>query len=760
MADTPVDSPRNEKPAQATVPVAGDPDRATAADGEALKLVVPAGTAVSGGTVLASLRNWNRRRRSRKRGDEAPPVAEALDAAHPPLRSAAGASVDAGEPSVDEVAPPAPPAADEAALAPDAALPTADEAALAPDTALPTADEAVAAPDAAPSTADEAVAAPDAAPSTADEVVAAPDAALPTADETVPADAALPAIADLGTPSAGADPDDLSPELAGGPPASGESPAPPGAPEPPTDDPSPEGLSPAAANRDLIAERRAAARRGGGQDRIDAQHARGKLTARERIKRMLDADSFEELAPYVEHRHAGFGLEKNRHAGDGVVTGFGLVDGRRVAIFAQDFTVLGGSFSEAQATKVGRLIEAATSSGLPIVALLDSVGARIQEGVWSLAGFGDLFWRNTQASGVVPQISLMLGPCAGGAVYSPGLTDFVVMTRGNSFMFITGPDVIQTVTGEEVDVETLGGATTHAAGSGVAHFVTDDENGAFALTRRLLGYLPSNNVDDPPLLPPDDALTPDTAALEGLIPESAELSYDVRDAIGLIADRGSFLEVQADFAPNAVVGFARLSGRVVSFVANQPAHLAGVLDIDASDKIARFIRFSDAFNIPIVTLVDCPGFLPGSGQERQGIIRHGAKIVYAYSEATVPKVSVVLRKAYGGAYIVMSSKMIRTDVCLAWPSAEIAVMGPKGAVNILYARQLAALDPAEREAERTRLEGSFQEKFNSPFVAAAAGHIDDVIYPRETRARVTAALDFLKDKQTATVPKKHGNIPL
>ena len=719
MAETPGDAPRSEKPSQAAVPVAGDGDRATTAEGDALNLVVPAGAPVAGGTVLASLRNWNRRRRSKKRGGDAPPGADALDAAHPPLRSAAGASVDAGEPSVDEAAPPAPPAVDEADLAPDAAPPATDEA------------------------------------------VPAPDAAPPNADAAVPAaDAALPAIADLGAPSAGARARDLAPELAGGPPASGESPAPPRAPEPPTEDAPPEGLSPAAASRDLIAERRAAARRGGGQDRIDAQHARGKLTARERIKRMLDADSFEELAPYVEHRHAGFGLEKNRHAGDGVVTGFGLVDGRRIAIFAQDFTVLGGSFSEVQAMKVGRLIEAATSSGLPIVALLDSVGARIQEGVWSLAGFGDLFWRNTQASGVVPQISLMLGPCAGGAVYSPGLTDFVVMTRGNSFMFITGPDVIQTVTGEEVDVETLGGATTHAAGSGVAHFVTDDENGAFALTRRLLGYLPSNNVDDPPDLTPDDALTPDTAALDGLIPESAELSYDVRDAIGLIADRGSFLEVQADFAPNAVVGFARLSGRVVAFVANQPAHLAGVLDIDASDKIARFIRFSDAFNIPIVTLVDCPGFLPGSGQERQGIIRHGAKIVYAYSEATVPKVSVVLRKAYGGAYIVMSSKMIRTDVCLAWPSAEIAVMGPKGAVNILYARQLAALDPAEREAERTRLEGSFQEKFNSPFVAAAAGHIDDVIYPRETRARVTAALDFLKDKQTATVPKKHGNIPL
>ncbi|MEE2793164.1 MAG: acyl-CoA carboxylase subunit beta [Acidobacteriota bacterium] len=509
-----------------------------------------------------------------------------------------------------------------------------------------------------------------------------------------------------------------------------------------------------------MAKHRAAAYDGGGQKRIDAQHARGKLTARERIKRILDPDTFEEIGPYVEHRHTGFGLEKQRHAGDGVVTGFGLIEGRRVAVFAQDFTILGGSFSEVQALKVGRLLEAATNSGLPIISLLDSVGARIQEGVWSLAGFGDLFWRNTQASGVVPQISLMLGPCAGGAVYSPGLTDFVVMTRGNSFMFITGPEVIRTVTGEEVDVETLGGANTHAAGSGVAHFVADDENQAFALTRQLLSYLPSNNADDPPALEPKEALVPDAAALDRLIPEASEVPYDVRDAISLIADKGSFLEVQADFARNAVVGFGRLSGRVVAFVANQPSHLAGVLDIDASDKIARFIRFSDSFNIPLVTLIDCPGFLPGSAQEHQGIIRHGAKIVYAYSEATVPKISVVLRKAYGGAYIVMSSKMIRTDVCFAWPTAEIAVMGPKGAVNILYARQLAAVDPGDRDSERAKLEREFQERFNSPFIAASAGHIDDVIYPHETRDRVTAALAFLKDKQTTPPPKKHGNIPL
>ena len=511
---------------------------------------------------------------------------------------------------------------------------------------------------------------------------------------------------------------------------------------------------------DPVSAQRAAVRLGGGQKRIDAQHARGKLTARERIDRILDPNSFQELAPYIEHRHSGFGLERQRYAGDGIVTGFGLIDGRRVALFSQDFTVMGGSFSEVQAQKVGRLLEAATSSGLPIIALLDSVGARIQEGVWSLAGFGDLFWRNTQASGVVPQISLMLGPCAGGAVYSPGLTDFVVMTRGSSYMFITGPDVIKTVTGEEVDVETLGGAEAHAAKSGVAHYVADDENGAFHFTRRLLSYLPSNNADDPPVLDPDPRLNPDDAALDTLIPASAAQGYDVREAIRGLADLNSFLEIHADFAPSAVVGFARLQGRVIGCIANQPSQRAGVLDINSSDKIARFIRFADAFNIPLVTLVDCPGFLPGTRQEHQGIIRHGAKIVYAYSEATVPKVSVVLRKAYGGAYIVMSSKMIRTDVCFAWPTAEIAVMGPKGAVSILYARQLAKADPTAREAERTRLEGEFQERFNSPFVAASSGHIDDVIYPRETRSRVAASLEFLKDKQSATLPKKHGNIPL
>jgi propionyl-CoA carboxylase beta chain len=402
----------------------------------------------------------------------------------------------------------------------------------------------------------------------------------------------------------------------------------------------------------------------------------------------------------------------------------------------------------------------ATAVGAPIVALLDSVGARIQEGIWSLAGFGDLFWRNTQASGVVPQISVMLGPCAGGAVYSPGLTDFVVMVRGTSYMFITGPDVIRTVTGEDVDAETLGGADAHAGRSGAAHFVAENESGAFTLVRRLLSYLPSNNAEDPPATAAHEPATSDWDALDRVIPADPETAYEVRDVIALIVDPESFLEVHADFAQNAVVGFARLRGRVVAVVANQPAYLAGVLDIDASDKIARFIRFADAFNIPIVTLVDCPGFLPGADQEHHGIIRHGAKIVYAYSEATVPKVSVVLRKAYGGAYIVMSSKMIRTDLCFAWPTAEIAVMGPKGAVTILYSRQLATLTTESRDIERARLERDFTERYNTPFIAASTGYVDEVIYPRETRARLAAGLDFLKDKHAASPPKKHGNIPL
>ena len=736
MTDSSAEPPQSDKPAGAAVPALRDGEHAATADADsAFKLVgVPVGTTVAGGAVLAALRAWNRRRRSRKRDrDDRSSAAMALENAHEQLRAATTPSSDVGADPLLGLSDDSPET--QAGLTNIRSDDEAQDPGPVPASSSGRADEANGSDERRGQSAET----PDLSGDPPSQPVEDPSARSPSPQAEPPngsADVPSPA-----TPPSGRSADNAEPL--------------------PDDTPTPlvqpaRRIGPA----DPVAAHRSAAHRGGGQERVDAQHARGKLTARERITRILDADTFEEIAPYVEHRHTGFGLEKQRHAGDGVVTGFGLIDGRRVAIFAQDFTVLGGSFSEVHALKVGRLLEAATSGGLPIISLLDSVGARIQEGVWSLAGFGDLFWRNTQASGVVPQISLMLGPCAGGAVYSPGLTDFVVMTRGNSFMFITGPEVIRTVTGEEVDAETLGGANTHAVGSGVAHFVADDENGAFALTRRLLSYLPSNNVDDPPALVPDDALAPDDTALDRLIPDAAEVSYDIRDAIRLIADRGSFLEVQADFAQNAVVGFARMAGRVVAFVANQPSHLAGVLDINASDKIARFIRFSDAFNIPIVTLVDCPGFLPGTGQEHQGIIRHGAKVVYAYSEATVPKVSVVLRKAYGGAYIVMSSKMIRTDICFAWPSAEIAVMGPKGAVSILYARQLAAVDPTDRDAERARLEGEFQERFNSPFVAAAAGHIDDVIYPRETRDRVTAALDFLKDKQTTTVPKKHGNIPL
>ncbi|MEA3338582.1 MAG: acyl-CoA carboxylase subunit beta, partial [Chloroflexota bacterium] len=421
-----------------------------------------------------------------------------------------------------------------------------------------------------------------------------------------------------------------------------------------------------------------------------------------------------------------------------------------------------GSFSEVQAQKVCQVLDLAIGSGVPFVSLNDSVGARIQEGVWSLAGYSELFWRNTQASGVIPQISVMLGPCAGGSVYSPGLTDFVIMTECISHMFITGPQVIKAVTGEEVDSDTLGGAQTHASISGVAHFVAADEAEALTTTKRLLSYLPSNNVDPPPRVEPTDDVAALAAradpALDTLVPPDGSQSYDMREVIARIFDLSSFFEVHARFAPNAVVGFARLHGEVVGVVANQPAHMAGVLDINASDKIARFVRFCDAFNIPLITFVDCPGFMPGTVQEHGGIIRHGAKIVYAYSEATVPKIAVVTRKAYGGAYIVMSSKYIRTDLVYAWPTAEIAVMGAEGAVNILYRKRLAEME--NPEGERAHFITEFREQFGSPYAAAASGHVDDVILPSETRARLIAALDFLRDKQATSLPKKHGNIPL
>jgi acetyl-CoA carboxylase carboxyltransferase component len=510
-------------------------------------------------------------------------------------------------------------------------------------------------------------------------------------------------------------------------------------------------------NQELLHRRREISQ-GGGPRAIERQHAKGKRTARERIHRLVDAGSFQEVDPYVTHRHADFGLDEKRFPGDAVVVGLGQVDGRKVAVAAQDFTVIGGSFSEAQAQKVCKVLDLAIASGRPFVFLNDSVGARIQEGVWSLAGYSELFWRNTQASGVIPQISVMLGPCAGGSVYSPGLTDFIVMTEGISHMFITGPEVIRTVTGEEVDPETLGGARAHASVSGVAHFVAGDEDEALALTRRLLGYLPANNAAPPARLPPTDDAARADPALDSLVPTEDTQSYDIREAIARIFDLGSFLEVHALFAPNAVVGFARLHGEVVGIVANQPAWLAGVLDIDASDKIARFVRFCDAFNIPLVTFVDCPGFMPGTVQEHGGIIRHGAKIVYAYSEATVPKVCVVTRKAYGGAYIVMSSKQIRTDLVYAWPTAEIAVLGAEGAVNILYRKRLKNVDDPEKV--RQQFIDEFKGKFGSPYAAAASGHVDDVILPRETRARLIGALDFLRDKQAQVLPKKHGSIPL
>ena len=507
-----------------------------------------------------------------------------------------------------------------------------------------------------------------------------------------------------------------------------------------------------------LERRREAVRRGGGPKAVERQHAKGKRTARERIEQLLDAGSFAEVDPFITHRHTAFGLDEKRFPGDSVVVGFGRIDGRKVALASQDFTVIGGSFSEAQAQKVCKVLDLALASGVPFVALNDSVGARIQEGVWSLAGYAELFWRNTQASGVIPQISVMLGPCAGGSVYSPGLTDFIIMTERISHMFITGPEVIKTVTGEEVGFDALGGAQTHAAVSGVAHFVAADEAEALATTRRLLGYLPSNNAEPPPRAASGDDPARADPALDTLVPPEGSRSYDIREAIARIFDLGSFFEVHARFAPNAVVGFARLDGEAVGIVANQPAHLAGVLDIDASDKIARFVRFCDAFNLPLVTFIDCPGFMPGTVQEHGGIIRHGAKIVYAYSEATVPKVCVVTRKAYGGAYIVMSSKYVRTDLVYAWPTAEIAVLGAEGAVNILYRKRLAEAEDAE--AVRSQFVAEFREQFGSPYAAAASGHVDDVILPHETRARLIAALDFLRDKQAPSLPKKHGSIPL
>ncbi len=497
---------------------------------------------------------------------------------------------------------------------------------------------------------------------------------------------------------------------------------------------------------------------GGGQQRIDKQHAAGKLTARERIAAFVDPGSFEEIDKLVVHGCNDFSMGEKRIPGDGVVTGSARVDGRPIFLFAQDFTVFGGSLSGAYARKICKIMDLAMKVGSPVVGLNDSGGARIQEGVVSLAGYADIFLRNTLASGVVPQISLILGPCAGGAVYSPAITDFVVMVRDTSHMFITGPDVIRAVTHEEVSKEELGGATTHATRSGVAHFAMDNERAALALVRELLDYLPSNNMEDPPSRSTDDPSDREDPDMDTLVPTEPNKPYDMLELISRVVDEGRFLEVHAGYAKNLVVGFGRLGGRAVGIVGNQPMHLAGCLDIDASVKGARFVRLCDAFNIPLITLVDVPGFLPGTEQEFGGIIRHGAKLLYAYAEATVPKVTVITRKAYGGAYDVMASKHIRADYNFAYPLAEVAVMGPEGAVNIVYRKEIA--ESKDPDKTRSDFVDDYRETFANPFKVAELGYIDAVIRPRETRPRLIRALEDLKNKRDSNPAKKHGNIPL
>jgi propionyl-CoA carboxylase beta chain len=501
-----------------------------------------------------------------------------------------------------------------------------------------------------------------------------------------------------------------------------------------------------------------AARLGGGEARIARQHADGKLTARERIDLLVDPGTFVELDAFVVHQCRDFGMEEQQILGDGVVTGHGLVDGRPIFLFAQDFTVFGGSLSGAYARKICKVMDLAVENGAPFVGLNDSGGARIQEGVVSLGGYADIFLRNTLASGVIPQISGIFGPCAGGAVYSPAITDFIAMVDGTSYMFVTGPDVIKTVTHEEVDKESLGGATAHNSKSGVAHFKAPGEAACIALVRELLSFLPSNNVEDAPVMPTEDAWDRATPELADVVPANPNKPYDIREIIRCVADDAHFLEVHEHYAMNIVVGFVRLDGRSVGVIANQPAHLAGCLDVDSSIKGARFVRFCDAFNIPLVTLVDVPGFLPGTQQEWGGIIKHGAKLLYAFAEATVPKITLITRKAYGGAYDVMNSKHIRADVNLAYPTAEIAVMGADGAVNIIFRRELqGAADP---EAKRAELVADYRKKFANPYKAAELGYIDRVIRPQDTRKELIAALRMTRNKQASNPPKKHGNIPL
>ncbi len=497
---------------------------------------------------------------------------------------------------------------------------------------------------------------------------------------------------------------------------------------------------------------------GGGPERVQAQHDRGKLTARERLELLLDKGSFRETDMFVTHRTSDFGLAERKVLSDSVITGWGTVDGRLVYVYSQDFTVFGGSLGEVHAEKICKILDMALKNGAPVIGLNDSGGARIQEGVVSLGGYAEIFLRNTLASGVIPQISAIMGPCAGGAVYSPALTDFVFMVRKSSYMFVTGPDVVKSVTHEQVSFEELGGADVHATTSGVCHYVAESEADGLYLIRLLLSYLPQNNMEDPPFHASTDDPLRTESALDTLVPDDASKPYDMRDVIRLVVDDGVFFEIHEQFAPNIVVGFARLGGHSAGVVASQPAVLAGVLDIHASEKAARFVRFCDSFNIPLITFVDVPGFMPGTAQEHGGIIRHGAKLLYAYCEATVPKITVVTRKAYGGAYDVMSSKHIRGDLNLAWPTAELAVMGPDGAVSIIFRKEIAeAADPDRRKAE---LVAEYRRKFANPYVASARGYIDDVIEPHETRPRLINALEMLSNKRDSNPAKRHGNIPL
>lgn len=507
-----------------------------------------------------------------------------------------------------------------------------------------------------------------------------------------------------------------------------------------------------------LRKKKEAAKMGGGKDRLEKQHKQGKLTARERIERLLDKGSFRELDSFVLHQCTHFGMEQKKILGDGVVTGYGTINKRLVYVFSQDFTVFGGSLGEAYAQKICKIMDMAMKVGAPIIGLNDSGGARIQEGVVSLGGYAEIFWRNVQASGVIPQISAIMGPCAGGAVYSPAMTDFIFMVKGTSYMHITGPDVIKTVTNEEVTSEQLGGAMVHNSKSGVAHFASDSEEECLAEIRRLLSFIPQNNLEEPPHVKPTDEVNRMDKELIAIVPEEPSKPYDMKKVVSHIVDNGDFLEVQPYWAQNVITGFARFNGHSVGIVGNQPSVLAGCLDIDASIKAGRFVRFCDCFNIPLVTFVDVPGFLPGTAQEYGGIIRSGSKLLYAYCEATVPKLTVITRKAYGGAYDVMCSKHIRADINFAWPTAEIAVMGPEGAVNIIFRKEIAeAKDP---EAKRAHLIDEYRRTFANPYTAAERGYIDDVIEPQETRPRIINALETLLTKREARVPRKHGNIPL